>query len=707
MIILLLLIIIINHEVAISQSKIINAIKINGSPRIDGLLNDSLWLIAPPVSDFLQQEPMPGNLPSFKTEVRILYNEHSLYVGVMCYDPQPDKIIARELKKDGNLRGDDNFQIILDTFNDRKSAYWFGTNPLGMLDDAMFSGVDFRGFNEEWDGIWNVQAAIVDSGWSIEFEFPFSNFKFYDIDKQVWGINFSRQIRRLNEQVLWSGIGLNLGLFKLAYAGKLTGIENIRRGNPVYLKPFISAGFQKSIDENKTLLKSGLDIKYGLAQNLSLDLTFNTDFAQVEADRERINLSRFPLFLPEKRDFFLENASIFDYTFGFRNNVFYSRRIGLSNGIEIPINGGARIVGRINRVELGFLNVQTSGKGNEPATNYGVVRTKFDLLDQSYVGFILTNKLFKNGFNRVFGGDFNFVFTDFLGDQTLTIGGGVLKSDESNGGNKNLAYKAFISFPNDFINAFLSYREAQKDFNPSMGFFLRTGFKSVTSHFRISPRINYFGIKKLNFTLYESDIYWNSDNTLSTFNFSFSPFGLLTDADDNFRFQINRNFDFVENDFNLFDTIKIKSGKYNFNSIGFSLSTSRSRPLLIEIDFNEGNFYSGKRMNFSTEITYLFSSNFSLSTDFELNRIELMLSKFYTKEFGMRIRYDFSTMTYSSIFAQWNNDLNELNINYRFRWQPKIGSNLYLVLNHLISTEEKLRTKDIVILTKINWFFSI
>lgn len=695
------------YHLAISQTKVVNATRINGRPKIDGVLNDSLWLFASPIDDFLQQEPIPGNPPTFKTEVRILYTEKSLFIGVMCYDPEPQRLIARELKKDGNLRGDDNFQIIFDTFNDKKSAYWFGTNPLGMRDDALLSGYDFRGFNEDWDGIWDVKASIIDSGWSIEFEFPFSTFKFHNINEQVWGINFARQIRRFNEQVLWSGVGLNLGLFKLAYAGKLLGIKGIKRGNPLYIKPFLSIGLQKSEEAKKSLLKPGADFKYGITQNLSLDITLNTDFAQVESDRARINLSRFPLFFPEKRDFFLENASIFDYTFGFRNNVFYSRRIGLSEGEEIPINFGARIVGRINELELGILNVQTAPKGIEPATNYGVIRTKYDLLDQSYIGFILTNKVSHNGFNRVYGGDFNFTFTDFLGDQTITLGGGAIKSDETNGGKKNIAYKAFVSFPNDLINAFLSYREAQKDFNPAMGFFFRTGFKSITSHLKISPRINFFGIKKLNFTLFEIDTYWDENNNLSTSNITISPFGFSTNADDFIRFDINRNFDFVESDFTIFDTLTIKAGKYNFNSSGLFINTSRSRNIFFEFGINKGTFYSGTRSNFNSELTFMFSKHLSLSSDFELNRIEIYGQKFYTREFGMKLQVDFSTMTYSSIFAQWNNEIKELNINYRFRWQPKIGSNFYIVLNHLISTENKLKTKDITILSKFVWMFII
>lgn len=690
-----------------NNSKIINAVRINEKPKIDGYLREEVWNKALPVNDFLQQEPIPGNPVSFKTEVRMVYTDYALYVGVMCYDPEPNKIIARELQSDGNLRGDDNFMILFDTFNDKKTAYWFGTNPLGMRDDALLSGMDFRGFNEEWNGIWEVRAAIVDSGWSIEFEFPFSTFKFYDQKEQIWGVNFQRQIRRLNEQVLWSSVGLNYGLFKLVYAGKLLGLKDIERGNPVYIKPFLSVGRQFSEDVNKTLAKSGVDIKYGVTQNLSLDLTINTDFAQVESDRNRINLTRFPLFFPEKREFFLENSSTFDYTFGYRNNVFYSRRIGISGGQEIPINAGARLVGRVSDFEIGLLNVQTAEKGNEPTTNYGVARIKYDLFDQSYVGFILTNKVSRNGFNRVYGGDFNFSFTEFLGNQTLTIGGGALKSNETNGGNRNSAYKFFVSFPNDFVNAFLSYREAQKDFNPAMGFFIRRGFQSVTSNLRISPRINYMGIKKLSFTIFESDLYWDTTKNLSTSNFLISPFGLITNADDHLRIEFRRNFDFVVSDFRIFDTITIKSGKYNFYSYGFDFHTSRSRDLIAELNFSDGTYYSGRRRNISTELTYVLSHHFSISADYDFNRMEFEGNKFFTRELGIRLRYDFSTMAYSSVFAQWNNEEKELNINYRFMWQPKIGSNFYIVLNHLISTQNKIKTKDFVILSKFVWLIIV
>ncbi len=687
--------------------KRITAVEISNPPLIDGLLSDTVWNFAFSNSDFLQQEPKAGENPTFKTEIRILYNKENLYLGIMCYDPEPDKIIARELKRDGNLRGDDNIMLIFDTFNDDRNAYWFGTNPLGMRDDALLFGFDFRSFNEDWNGLWDVRSAVTDSGWSAEFVFPFSTFKFHDKNEQTWGFNLMRQIRRLNEQVIWSAVGKNLGLFRIAFAGDIVGIKNIKRGSPIYIKPFLTGGIQKSEADSKTILEPGLDIKYGITQNFSFDLTFNTDFAQVESDRARINLTQFPLFFPEKREFFLENANVFDYTFGARNNLFYSRRIGISNRVEIPILAGARLIGRMDNIELGVMNIQTEKRGTEPTTNYGVLRMKYDLFEQSYAGFIFTNKISKNKFNRVYAGDFNFTFSEIFGDQTMTIGGGVMKSDETDGGKNSWGSKFFINYPNDLINFFTSHRYAQKDFNPGIGFMYRTGFQSLVFNTKVSPRINWNGIKRLNFEPVESDIYWNDKGELSVVRASFVPFGFSTNADDNFEFEINRKFDFIESDFKIFDTTVIPIGKYWYTSYELDLETSRSRKIFGGIEFVNGNYFTGKIRSFSTNISTILSKHLSISADFETNTIKLREGTFTTNEFGSSLRYDFSTMLYSSVFAQWNNDENEININYRLNWQPKIGSDFYLVVNQLLSTEGKLRTKDFAILAKLVWLFVI
>ena len=690
---------------AYSQQKTIRAHSTSTPPVIDGFLNESEWEKMEGTDDFLQQEPRPGSQPTFQSEVKILYDQANLYVGIMCYDNEPEKIIARELKWDGRISGDDNFKIIFDTFNDKRSAYWFGTNPLGAQDDALLSGSSYEEFNEDWDGIWEVKSQILTDGWSAEFLFPFSTFKFRDVQEQVWGINFQRGIRRMGEEVQWTAVGENFDFLMIAEAGELIGIENIKRGDPVYLMPYFSAGTEITKQDRNFVNKPGLDIKYGITETLSLDVTLNTDFAQVESDRERINLTRFPLFFPEKREFFLEGAKSLEFSLGNNNDVFYSRRIGLREGEEIPIIAGAKLVGRLNKFEVGFLTVQASAKGDEPTNNQSVGRIKYDLFEQSSLGFIVTNKISKNGFNRVLGGDLLFRFNDFLGDKNLIVGTAVAKSDDNNGDKNSWGGRFFVEYPNDLIDQTLAYGFIQGNFNPEMGFIRRLGIQQLEYDLEITPRINWNGIKKLVFQPLDARLIYNSNHELAEADFSFVPFGFSTIEGDQLEFSIDREFDLVEEEFELFDSTYIQPGGYWFTSYEGTIESAISRPVYGEIQISSGNYYTGKKKSVSTEITLLVNKNLSIGGDYTYNDISLEDNSFSTTEIGSRMRYDFSTMINSSLFAQWNNELNQLNMNLRFNWKPKIGSDFYLVVNQLISIDGKIKSERLTILGKFVWMF--
>ncbi len=689
-----------------AQPKIAYAVRTETPPVIDGIINDSVWNKAIPISDFLQQEPIPGTNPTEKTVVRILYDDKNLYVSFMCYDNEPNKIIARELKLDGKWSGDDNISIIFDTFHDLRHAYWFGTNPLGMRDDGLLtSSVNFEGMNESWNGVWYPKAAIVDSGWSAEIVFPFSTFKFFNKDEQIWGVNFQRKIQRKGEEVQWTAIGKDLNFFKVENAGELHGIKNIKRGNPIYLKPFFTFGGEQTDSSNKFIAKPGLDIKYGITETLSLDLTFNTDFAQVESDRARINLTRFPLFFPEKRDFFIEGANLLSFPLGDDDNLFYSRRIGLSQGNEIPLIAGAKLVGRLGGTEVGFLNIQTAEKAGEPTSNYSVARMKFDLFDQSYAGFFISNKISSYNYNRAFAGDIELKTNKFLDDKTLIFGSNLAKTDERNGAKNSWAGKFYLDYPNDLIDQYLGYKFVQGNFNPGIGFISRTGIQELLYHFSFSPRINWGDIKRLNFTPVDAEYYLDKDNNLLTASLSFEPFGFSTVQGDHVSFEIHRYFDNVPEDFEIFENAVIPAGKYWFTTYGINYESASGRTIYGEASAEIGNYYAGNVKSFSANVVWSANEHFSLTTDYSHNTIQLSQNHFTTNEVGARFRYDFSTMLNSSIFGQWNNELNEININYRFNWQPNVGSNFYLVVNHLLSTEGALRTKDIAVLAKIVWQF--
>lgn len=690
-----------------AQQKSAKAIRVNSSPVIDGRLNDEVWQRGISMNDFLQQEPVPGSNPTLRTEFKIIYDEENLYLGVMCYDDDPDRIIAREMKWDGFISADDNIKIIFDTFNDDRSAYWFGTNPLGSQDDALLTGFEMNGFNEDWDGVWEVECVILENGWSAEFRFPFSTFKFHDRPEQIWGFNILRSIRRKNEEVQWTSIGRNLGLLKIAESGDLIGIENIKRGNPVYLMPYFSAGAQFVNGNKKYLTEPGLDIKYGLTETLSLDATINTDFAQVESDRARINLSRFPLFFPEKREFFLEGKKTFDFNLGGNNNLFYSRKIGISNGQEVPIIGGVKLVGRMGDFEVGLIDMQTAEKGSEASSNFGTLRAKYDLLNSSYTGLMITNK-FSNGKNTSsFGGDFHFSFNDFLGDKNLIVHSSVAKSDLQNGAKNSWAGNFYVDYPNDLIDSYLEYRFIQSNFDPEVGFVSRRGYQQLVYNLDISPRINSGGIKKLQFEPIESSIIYSGNGIMQSAEFAISPLGIEFDSGDEIGIGIHREFDRPDEDFEIFDTTKVKAGSYWYTTYGIGLETSPMRTIYGEVDFITGGYYNGNRSEIEGQITYTVNKNLTIGGDLTYNHIKINNSVLNTSEVGGRVSYTFSKHVNSSVFAQWNNELNEMNINYRFNWKPKIGSNFYLVVNQLLSTENKIRSKDITILAKFVWLVVI
>jgi hypothetical protein len=691
----------------VAQNKLTRAVKVNEAPVIDGLLNDNVWVKSIPVNDLLQQEPAPGNAPSLKTEFRIIYDNENLYIGVMCYDVEPDKIIAREMKWDGFISADDNVKIIFDTFNDDRSAYWFGTNPLGAQNDALLTGFEMSGFNEDWDGVWEVECAITENGWCAEFKFPFSTFKFHDKPEQVWGFNLLRGIRRNNEEVQWTSIGKNLGFLKIAEAGDLTGIVNVKRGNPVYLMPYLSTGAQFVNGNKKYLAEPGLDIKYGITETLSLDVTFNTDFAQVESDRARINLTRFPLFFPEKREFFLEGRKTFDFNLSGNNNLFYSRRIGISRNQEVPIIGGAKLVGRIGNFELGFIDMQTAQKGSEPFTNYGTVRAKYDLLNSSYAGFMLTNKLTNKQTQTSFGGDFHFSFNDFLGDKNLVIHASAAKSDLQSSNKNSWAGNFYIDYPNDLIDTYLGYSFIQSGFDPEIGFVSRRGYQRLVYNLDISPRINSGGIKKLQFEPIESSMTYSGNGVLQSAEFAVSPLGIEFDSGDEIGIGVHRVFDRPDRDFEIFDNTTINTGSYWYTTYGIGFDSSPMRNIYGEVDFVTGGYYNGTRSELEASITFTANKNLSLGGDFTYNHIKLNNNTLNTSEIGGRIAYTFSKHLNSSLFTQWNNEQNEMNVNYRFNWKPKIGSDLYIVINQLFSTKDKIRSKDITILAKFVWMMVI
>jgi hypothetical protein len=364
-----------------SQPDTIVAYRMAESIRVDGRLDEAAWQPAQHISNFTQRELSEGQPVTEKTEVAILYNDATLLIGFWCYDREPDKLTAQKMQRDFDFDTEDNFEIIIDTYNDKRNGYLFVTNPNGALADALVLD-NGRLVNDDWDGVWEVATQITNEGWFAEFAIPFSTFKFSSAREQMWGINFERNIRRKLEQVLWQGWSRDSELEQVARAGTLAGINGVSSVRLLEVKPYALAGTEKPRAlETNSVGDVGGDLHYLITPTVKLNLTVNPDFAQAESDREQINLTRFSLFFPEKREFFLEGRDYFDFSLGDRIQPFYSRRIGLSaDRREVPIIGGARILGKLQSSTLGGMVMQTAEKNNLPTTNYSILRWKQDIL---------------------------------------------------------------------------------------------------------------------------------------------------------------------------------------------------------------------------------------------------------------------------------------------------------------------------------------
>ncbi len=681
----------------------INAAYVNPSPKIDGDLSDEAWTHAQPIRHFTQCEPQQGKAATERTEVRMVYDEHALYVGVCCFDSLPEKIIANELQRDFRYDEDDNFALIFDTYHDRRNGFLFIINPNGARFDALVTD-EGNGINVDWNSIWDTRASVTDSGWFAEIEIPFSTLRFSEDAEQVWGVNFERNIRHKHEQMRWQGFSRNYHITQLSQAGILQGLQNIHRGTRLEIKPYVSCGLQRGFapfsDERAALSKTGFDLKYPVAQTLTLDATVNTDFAQVESDRAQINLTRFLLYFPEKREFFLEGAGIFNFNFGERPRLFYSRRIGIVTGEQIPIRAGVRLVGKAGGYDIGALDMQTAAKDTVPATNFAVVRVKHDVLKQSYVGVLATNKEFSGGSNRAMGADANVRFSEIFGDNNVEIGGAIAATQTPSLQGDNLAYRFFVDYPNDFIDHFIGIRSVQRNFNPEVGFVSRHG-KQLSWALRIAPRPGVSGIRRLVFKPVDVEYFWDVNNRPESAFWEWRPFGFLTESGEFFEFNIQRTFDRMNEDFNIFGNIVIPRGRYYFTSYEIQLETNASRHLAGALFYNWGNYYTGERKRFSTQAAVKIDKHLALAADYSRNDVALAGGSFRTLEIGGHVRYAFSTFINTSLFAQWNNEDEEINLNFRFHWIPKIGSDVYFVYNQLFDTGGKTRPTRATVLSKI------
>ncbi len=666
-----------------SEPSSISAYKTTSKIKIDGKLLEKVWQDAPRINNFTQRDLDFGKPITEKTAVAVIYDKNALYIGVWCYQKNINTLVAKNMNRDFDYKTDDNFQVLISPFDDNRNGYLFVINPNGARADIQIYGGEDG--NQDWNGVWDAKTTITDKGWFVEIYIPFSTLQFKKEAILNWALNFERDIVSKNEQALWQGWSRDNSIYAVNNAGRLIGITNIAYAKKFEFKPYALLGFShEKFTENSYPIKFGGNLNINISPTLKLNLTSFTDFAQVEADRIPVNLSRFSVYYPEKRQFFLEGYDMYSFYLGDRNNAFYSREIGLENGKQVPIIAGARLFGKIGKHNIGFLNIQEAKIESIPATNSTVFRYKYDIGTQSYIGGIFTDKSNNSFSNQVLGIDVAYQTSKFLHNKNLVVKASVATSlQDYNWQNNALTYRLFIDYPNDLIDNFIAIGSMQKDFNPELGYIRRTNYNSYAWYFRIAPRVfTKYGIKRLllkpwGFTLY---------NTLKTgepesFSNETRPFGFILKSGDRFEFNLIQKYDRLDTGFDLTDAIIIQPGKYWMYQHEFQFETYNARRVWVELLYNWGSFYTGKIQTFESNVGVNINKHLNFNAEYTSNKVDLPEGLISTNEVALYFNYAFTTKLNLTLFSQYN-DLEEVMLyNFRINWIPKIGSDLYFVYN--------------------------
>ena len=681
------------------------ASQITRIPTIDGeVLEDSVWQAIPAFGELKQVQPNFGQAASEETAIRIAFSKEHLYVAVVCYDKHPEQLVVSDARRDGSLDDTDAFLFILDTYYDKLNGFVFGTNSIGVEYDAQVDNEGqgnfsanrqqrgiIGGFNLNWDASWTVKTQVGDFGWSAEFAIPLRTLRYRAGKEQTWGINFRRNIRKTNEINYWSLIPIGLDLNRLSLAGTLEGLQLPSPGNLKFI-PYVLGqalrDYEDGSDKTDYRAEVGADIKYSISSSLTLDLTYNTDFAQVEVDDQQVNLDRFNLFFPEKRPFFLENAGLFSVGSPGEVDLFFSRRIGIGqNGLQVPIIGGGRLSGKVDNTNIGFLSMFTDQVEEQGITrnNFTVARVNHQFEGRSSLGGAFINRqgiqTESDDYNRTFAVDGRWgignkaSISGFLA-QTQTPG---IETDAH-------AFKLESKYVWDNWEISGAYTEVAEGFNPEVGFLLRSAFRKpearILYHLRakesspmleLRPHISYRS-------------YWNFDNKLIT---SFLHIDNHWEWKNGFEVHTGINFttEGVVDPFEISSDIIVPEGSFNHSEAQLVFITNPSKPLSISTRHVLGGFFGGKRYNNSATVVLRLGDKFNTELGWARNDIDLPYGTFSTDIIRSRISYSFTPLIFTQSLIQYNSVADLWSANIRFGLLQQANSGLFVVYNELRGAE--------------------
>jgi hypothetical protein len=668
--------------------------------RIDGRLDDPLYSTVPPISGFVQVEPQVGVPSAERTEMWVAFDDDNFYVTFKNWESEPGRRVASDMRRDGNVlfNADDVVNLYVDPFLDRRNGISITVNSIGGRNDGQLFNDQY---NRDWNPIWDFAVADFEGGWVAEYALPFRSLRYRQGREQTWGINALRAIRWRNELSVLSPVPQGMGMSSAqhaALAGTVVGIEAPPPARNLDIKPYAISTL--TTDRNVTPRiandfgrDAGLDVKYAVTQNLVADFTYNTDFAQVEADEQQVNLTRFSLFFPEKREFFLENQGLFHFGgvtsgSGDAPMLFYSRRIGLDAGRPVPIEAGGRLTGRVGRYTVGVVDIQTddapstslgAGPAGARGSNFSVVRLKRDILRRSSVGLLLTGRSVAQrgaGSNAAYGVDGTFNFFDYLGINTYwarTDTGGLRGNDTS--------YRAQLDYAGDRYGLQLERLRIGEDFNPEVGFVRRPDIERSQASVRFSPRPR--GTRAIRRYVFAGSLDYFEDGTgrLDSRDRA-GEFALEFQNGDRLNVLYANAFEFIPSPFRIASGVTLPVGGYSWDNLRVGFNASQQRRLTANVAVEHGTFYNGHRSSLAMSRGRVnLTPKFSFEPTYTVNRVRLVQGSFTQHLSGSRVTYTMSPRMFVSALVQFNSSNNATTANARFRWEYQPGSELFIVYN--------------------------
>lgn len=655
--------------------------------RLDGSLDEAVWRSADSVTDFTQRNPEQGRPATDRTVVRLIGTPDGLWVGIWATASEPGFIRHSQLRRDADLGADDSFTLMLAPQRDKRSGFLFSVNPNGAIHDAEI--LNFESQSNDWDGVWDARARITTTGWQAELFIPWQTLR-YPAGSTEWGVNFRRFMRHKNEEVLWRASRRPEGIKFLEREGTLRIAGELPPRAAFELRPFAvatasvadraftAAGVDSITSRAGTRGQVGFDLKLAPAPTLTLDLTVNTDFAQADADRQVVNLSRFPLFFPERRTFFTEGSGIFDFGRVQQTQLFYSRRIGLGrDGSPIPVLGGARLNGRLGANQLGFLVVRTGGI--DPATDL-VARVKHDVLGRGYIGAITTFQQTQlQPASRAAGVDFNFPF--IVGGQNLVFLGNYALNQDSARAPVTSHARFMIDYPNDDADIAIRLDRIDAGYAPRLGFVGQDGIYRLNGNIELTPRPGRWGIRRFSFKPLSWNIVTNLDGTPNNSNFEVRPLGVEFDSGDEIEVNLQRYRDAPASAFELFAGTDVSAGSYQWDRLELQLKSSSRRMVRVNAQLSTGAFYDGTGTELELSLNHRLEPHLLTSIDYQVTDVHRGTASFTATTVRLRLDYAANPRLSTTLFGQFDNESKRLSVNARARWTVSPGSDAYVVWN--------------------------